>query len=316
MEKLIKLLEEQRGNWISGEDIAIQCGVSRATIWKRVKKLKERNYLIESSSKLGYRLAHNSDVINVNQINQLLNFDTEVIHLDTVTSTNDYLRSIITDTLPSFTVVISDQQTHGKGRKGRSFYSPDSNGIYMSILIRPSFSTEIALQLTAMIAVAASEAIDSLYLLDTKIKWVNDLYIKDFKVAGILCEGQYEIDSNSFSYIIVGIGINTKKQVFPEELKEIVSSIENHINDSVNRNILIAEILNRFKYHYDNQTNFIATYKNKSNLINTLVEVIEPNNTYIAKVIDINNQAHLIVESEGKIIELSSSEVSILRRNK
>ena len=249
-------------------------------------------------------------------IKKYLETDCEIICLEETTSTNDYLKSLAKAGNPEKTVVIAKRQTNGKGRLGRSFYSPEDSGIYMSILLRPSFSPQKSLFITTAAAVATALAIDEISDEKTGIKWVNDIFINDKKVSGILVEGAVNSEG-AFDYAVVGIGVNiyNPENDFPKELKDIAGAVfETKGEDEDKKEKLIAKILDFFFEIYDNfeTSDFMKTYKQKSIVLGKNIFVIKSDERKKAKAIDIDSNAHLVVEYEnGERESLFSGEVSI-----
>lgn len=244
------------------------------------------------------------DVLDKNTIQSLLKEKHSLKVLDTIDSTNDYLKS----NFNKYDIVISNKQTSGKGRRNRKFFSPKDTGIYMSILVKPNFSIEETLKLTALTSVVVYEAIKDLYNIDIKIKWVNDLILNDLKLGGILCESQIYKDNIN---MIIGIGINVKKISFPNDLKDIATSIENSIDKNISRNELIASIINYFDIYINDDLDYMNIYKKQSNTLNKEIIVYQNNTSFKGKAIDIDNNGNLIVLSNNKQIILNSGEITI-----
>ena len=233
---------------------------------------------------------------------------------DTVTSTNDILKELAKSGEKEGYVLIANHQTKGRGRLNRTFYSPDSSGIYMSILFRPELNATDSLLLTTCCAVAVAEAIEEVTEVKAEIKWVNDIYVKGKKVSGILTESGINADG-TLNFAVVGIGINiTEPQDgFPDEIKDIAGAISTD-NDTELKSKLIAEILNRFYKMYLNLKNkdYYKAYKNRSFLIGKTVSYIKDNQEIIAEVLDIDTNFSLIVkDNENNIVSLSTGEVSV-----
>jgi BirA family biotin operon repressor/biotin-[acetyl-CoA-carboxylase] ligase len=244
------------------------------------------------------------DVLDKNTIQSLLKNKHSLKVLDTIDSTNDYLKL----NFNKYDIVVANKQTSGKGRRNRKFFSPKDTGIYMSILVKPNFSIEETLKLTALTSVVVHKAIKDLYNIDIKIKWVNDLILNDLKLGGILCESQIYKDNIN---MIIGIGINVKKISFPDDLKDIATSIENNTDKIISRNELIASIINHFDNHINKKLSFIDTYKKQSNTLNKEITVYQNNTSFKGKAIDIDNNGNLIVLSNNKQIILNSGEITI-----
>lgn len=182
-EILTRLLKEE--NYVSGEELARQTGVSRAAVWKAIKSLKKSGYDIEGITKCGYKLKQNNSLVTAEGVKALLEKDIEVTHFDTVDSTNTYCKRLLADGKQGEFLVTAAKQTAGRGRQGKSFYSPSETGIYFSLVIRPDTSLQNAVTATTAAAVAVCKAIEKTTDLKPKIKWVNDVYLNGKKVCGI-----------------------------------------------------------------------------------------------------------------------------------
>jgi BirA family biotin operon repressor/biotin-[acetyl-CoA-carboxylase] ligase len=213
------------------------------------------------------------------------------------------------------TVLIALEQTDGRGRMGRSFYSPVSSGIYFSLVLRPKLMLEDALLITTATAVAVSQAIDTVAGVASRIKWVNDIYIGDKKVCGILTEASLNFESGSLEYAIVGIGINIETQDFPEEINKVAGSLfcEKPTGSPIT-SILVAEVLNNMAKCMNTLTDqaFLDEYRRRSFLIGKDIIVLRGKEILNAKAIDIDTRARLVVEYEDGTVEaLNSGEVSV-----
>lgn len=318
-EQVLNELEKNIGNSISGTALADRLYVSRGAIWKAVKSLRSDGYEISAVTNKGYSLSANSNILSKAGIMPYLSDKTKnSIMLDirnTVTSTNTVLKEIALSGGKQGYVLISERQTAGKGRLGRSFYSPNDTGIYMSILLRPKMTIEDSLLITTSAAVAVSRAIENLCEKEAKIKWVNDVFVEDRKVCGILTESSLDFESGRLEYAVVGIGVNISKPKndFPDEIINTAGGFLDNIKGNV-RCRLIAEILNEFIGHIENLSSkyYLDEYKRRSFLIGQNITVIKPSGNKKAKAIDIDNKARLVVEYADKSIEhLLSGEVSI-----
>ncbi len=273
--KVLKILEENKGRNISGEEIAKTLNISRTSIWKAINSLRNEGYVINAVTNKGYSLATNTDFISKEGISLYLNkscSDIEIYNYKTISSTNEIAKNLALSGAKHGTVVISEEQTAGKGRLGRSFYSPANTGIYMSIILRPNLTAMDSVLITTSSSVIICESIKKVTGIDCQIKWINDIYLNNKKVAGILTEASTNFESGTIDYLILGIGINFNqpKYDFPDELKSIASSLFNNNSNNINRNMLCAEIISnildmipRIK-NYD----FISEYKKRSIVLN------------------------------------------------
>ena len=319
-EIILKKLEENRDKYISGEDLATELNLSRTAIWKAVNSLKAEGFIINSSTNKGYKLDESCDKISkygvaFNLRKELKDIDIKIY--DSIDSTNtEAKRLLYSEELSNFTVLISDEQTQGRGRTGKNFSSPKGSGIYISIILFPkeNFNFSAFDLLTIRAAVAVVNAIKNKTNKLTQIKWVNDIFLNHKKICGILSEADSDFESREIKSIIVGIGLNfdTKEEEFSDELKAIAGSLNPENN--LLRNEMAAEILNQFysSYYELNDEEVLKIYKDNSLLLGRMVTFEKNNIKYEAKAIDINEKGNLIVELKDKeIMTLSSGEVSV-----
>lgn len=236
--------------------------------------------------------------------------DVKYIHLDTVDSTNTYAKKIITN-CDDIIVVYADCQTGGRGRLGRNFVSNNQKGIYMSIAFKSMYDNEYISRFTAYTSTIVSSVIDEVTNLNTKIKWVNDIYLNNKKICGILTES---IIKDNSSYVIVGIGLNVLKQTFDTELTSKVTTLEDETNIKYNILELIEKIVYSFiiNLHQMKTKEYIKTYKEKSNVIGKNVEVNISNNKIYGKAIDIDSDGELVIQTSDEIIKVFSGEITKL----
>ncbi len=319
-ENILELFEKNRGTYFSGEYIAQKLSVSRAAVWKAVKALQRDGYAIDAVPNKGYSLACSTDILSPQGIQKYLNADAPKIDINvipTTNSTNIEVREKINTGISEGYLVIANEQISGRGRLGRRFFSPKDTGIYMSLLLKPSFcSGEQATQITTIAAVAVCEAIESVSDQKASIKWVNDIFVGNKKVCGILTEGSFNLESGQLDYAILGIGLNVyTPNGFPDDLKQIAGSIfTSNRNDIKNR--LVSEILNRFFFYYsciqNNSSNYAEEYRRRSFVIGKEVSLVSSDKSDTATVIDIDNQCRLKVRyKDGKEEYFSSGEISI-----
>ena len=228
-DKVLELLQEARGP-VSGEHMAQKLGVTRNTVWKAVKHLREAGYEISAVTNQGYRLLSESDVLSAGNIRRQLEPQASIAAIDvreSVTSTNTVLKELAEHGGREGMVVIAQRQTMGKGRLGRSFYSPQGGGLYMSVLLRPRFSADAALSITTAAAVAVARAIDDVTGERAMIKWVNDVYFHGRKVCGILTEASVDFENSGLHYAVLGMGVNLTEPEggFPGEVAQVAGAL-------------------------------------------------------------------------------------------
>ena len=313
-EKALEVLG--RGETVSGEQLAKELGVSRNAVWKVMNRLREGGYKIDAVTNRGYRLLSAPDLLCETEIRRWLTTKEMGRKLEIhelLDSTNNRAKALAAEGAPHGTAVIADSQTGGRGRRGRSFFSPEHSGIYLTVILRPSCTPEQASLLTSMAAVATARAIEKTADADVKIKWVNDLYLGDRKICGILSEAGMNMESGQLDHVAVGIGVNTARMAFPPELEEIATSVGNETGTVPDRNRLIAEILNELEKLYDEQdsTAFLRESRRRSNVIGRDITVIEGEKRYPARAVDIDSRGRLIIETPEGRTRLNYGEVSL-----
>ena len=232
----------------------------------------------------------------------------KVVFYDTTDSTNlrakEYAKAA---TDKELVVFVANHQSAGRGRLGRNFVSNKDAGIYLSILTYPEEKGVDATAITARTAVALSRAIDSLCGTDTRIKWVNDIFLGGKKLAGILAEAEM-LENGKIGYLVVGMGINVYKNAISDEISDIATSLESEIGIAPNRNLLVASIVKEYLTTTDD---CLADYRAKSLVIGKKVKVVKPTESYDATVIGINEDFSLQIDVGGTPERLFTGEISI-----
>lgn len=317
-QKMLEVLENNRGEYISGGQLAKILDVSRNAIWKAVKSLENEGYAIDAVKNRGYRLAKTNDLLSEQSIRKYLTDSQNRYQITVkkrVSSTNEELKQAAFAGAREGEVLITEEQTCGKAHRGREFYSPKGNGIYMSILLRPKASMEQAFLLPAAAAVAVAQAIDSVSGNHSQIKWVNDILVDGKKVCGILTEASFDLETRGLHYVVLGIGIHVKgsMEAFPKVNHGISGAVFEQSETAV-RSQLIAEVLMRFADFYQelDKKTFFEEYRNRSCLLGKTVYLEKKEERVKGKVLDITERCHLLVEMEdGEVEELSAGTVSM-----
>lgn len=318
MKTVLEFLEEHPDQFVSGELIANALSMTRANVWKEIQKLKSKNYCIESVRNQGYKLLSRNNNISVSYIESLLNPNTlrGIEYLESVDSTNTYAKDLAKDSNLSDVLIVSDNQTAGRGRMGRSFYSPSQNGVYMSFILRPTTHLEDTQLLTLAAAVAVIKSLKQCLDIDAQIKWLNDIYINNQKLSGILTEGEIILESQSYKYLVLGIGINVfTDNDIPDSISNIYTSIDKHTTRAIDRNECVAAITNNFYEIYnslpDSREKLLDEYRTACFILGEEVWINnDPKQAVTA--VDINDQGHLLVKDKhGNERLLYSGEVSI-----
>ncbi len=340
-EKVLQYLSQNQGSVVSGQQIAELCGVSRAAIWKAINSLREDGCQISGTTNGGYELLSSDDVFSKELFEKYLynavpelSDELKKYRIDCfkkIDSTNTCAKRFLSEN-PDMKkgIIVAECQTAGRGRLGRTFYSPSNTGIYLSVIYSPDEIITQPATITAFSAVAVCRAIKKLYNIKTSIKWINDIFANGKKIVGILTEGFTNFESGQIESAIIGIGINLKDNpdVFPDDVKKIVGSIaatkslsENGANSQnqqiVGRCELAAEVAAQvIKIMDENPAEVLKEYKENSFLIGTEVTVFpvagNSEKSYRAKAVDIDENAGLVVElPDGTRKTLSSGEVSL-----
>lgn len=228
-ERVLRALEAREGAHVSGAQLARELGVTRNSVWKAVNALRREGYHIDATTNRGYALSHEDDLLSASGIRRFLPADAPLLPTvrKSLDSTNAEALRRAVDGAPEGTVIVAEEQTAGRGRRGRSFFSPAGTGIYLSILVRPALAAERAHLLTCSAAVAVAEAIEACAGVDASIKWVNDVYCRGKKVAGILTEGSFDLEGGVLQHAVVGIGVNVRPPHagFPAEIAERAGAV-------------------------------------------------------------------------------------------
>lgn len=312
LEELLKIMESGENENISGQELSERLGVSRAAVWKAVDKLRAQGYQIEAAPNRGYKLIKSGDMLSKQQIEALLpeklRENTEILLFKTINSTNTYGKKLAADGAKSGTVIIADQQTEGRGRRGHSFYSPPKTGLYMSVILRPqSFAADIDM-VTVCAGCAVCRAVENLTDRKPMIKWVNDIFIDDKKICGILSEGVTDFEAGSVDSIVVGIGVNVTTDIFPQEIENKAGAL----NCQISRSKIAAEIIKQlFECLNSTREKNIAEYKSRSLVLGKEISYFRNNLPCQGRAVDIDQKGQLIVETEDGRETLNAGEISV-----
>ena len=319
--KVLELLEQNRGQYISGEVMAEHISVSRNSVWKAMKELEKEGYQIAAETGRGYRLCEGNDILSEQGISPFLS-DIEnanrIYIYKSLESTNKTAKEMAIAGAEHGTIILTEGQTDGKGRYNRSFFSPDRQGIYISFILRPGQGnwSDLPTLITAYAAVSVCQAVESTTGKSPQIKWVNDLILEGKKICGILTEAVTDFESGRMQWIVVGIGINfvASKNSFPEELQETAGAIFFDQPATIPRNRLIAEIINGIMAFDENQKReeVFAEYRKRLMMLGQKVVITGFTGSFAATALDIDENGRLLVQKENKEIEaLSAGEVSL-----
>lgn len=315
--RLLELLEKNKGETISGEAVAQELQCTRAAVWKAVKSLREEGYTIEAGPNKGYRLLKNNNRLSAEGIRPYLN-NRDVflkIYKEAESTNQTAKQAAVSKQAGHGSMVLAEHQTVGRGRRGRTFYSPEGAGLYLSIILEPGETLQESLLLTTAAAVAVHKAVQRLCNISLDIKWVNDLYLDNKKVCGILTEAITDFESGNIEFAIVGIGLNLYevKGGYPPELQGIAGALypDEDAASDVNRNHLAAEILNILLEETRHLS--LSPYYIRHNIIpGKYIQILDGTRTRRAYARAIHPDGRLLVEEEdGTETLLSYGEVSV-----
>ncbi len=325
-DEILRLLF-QRGDFLSGEEISESLGISRAAVWKRIHRLQEQGYEIEAVPNRGYKLSGDPQglVYGMTLEDRFAQLDSRIWHrlafFETLDSSNlEGKRLLAADPEAAGTVIVCEEQTAGRGRRGRSWVSPPGAGIWTSLILKPQIPPQAASMLTLVAGMAVHRAIGNGFDLQPQIKWPNDILLRNRKVCGILTE--MSVEDMEMTGVVIGIGINVTNQAFPEELSEIATSVSLELDRAadalIDRAELLCRLLRDFEYYYTRfmQTQDLSLLMDEYNAccINCgrIVNVIAPDQVYQARAIGIDAQGRLRIRlADGTEKAVSSGEVTI-----
>lgn len=306
-DKVLEKLESERGKEISGQELANLFNVSRNAVWKAVQALKNSGYEISSTHGNGYALSENCDALSAGLISKYSG-GVKVFALDQTDSTNEEAKRLLAHENGKF-IVVAEQQSGGRGRRGRSFFSPKGAGLYMTAALNGESDIESALGITSYAAVCVVNAIKKLTGKDAGIKWVNDVFLDGKKICGILTEAVTDFETRTVKNVIVGIGINLKPYALPEELKDIVGFVD---AKTPLRNRLAAEIAGSLFLYGENRLNYIEEYKKHSIVLGKEIDYYKDEIKYRGKALDIDRFGGLkVLREDGAEETLSSGEITL-----
>lgn len=313
---ILTLFETNRGKALSGQQIADALGVSRNSVWKVVKALQQEGYEIVAAPNKGYLLDEANDILSPESIRANLGekyADKHITVFSTTTSTNAEAMKMLQDgKIEHGALIVSDEQTQGRGRMGKTFFSPKS-GIYMSVCLCKSIENlSDVMIITPAAAVAVRRAIAKFTDKDARIKWVNDVYIGGKKVCGILTQADIDFESGKAGTFIVGIGVNFVNQHFPDDIKDRACALFEN-KPTVTRSEMIAEIYAELMNLTDDITDhsFMDEYKEFSLVVGKQINYTVSNEQKTGVVLDIDSNGGLIIDEGGTKRTLTCGEISI-----
>ncbi len=306
-DKILARLAEAGPQPLSGQALAEEFNISRNAVWKAVNALKAEGYEIVSAGNRGYALSPESDKLSAAIIGEILGRDIPIHIFQSIDSTNSEAKRRIAQG-ESCCLVLAEEQTAGRGRRGRNFYSPEGMGLYMSFAVSADFSFESAVGMTAYAAVTAAKVIERLTGIKTGIKWVNDIYIDRRKVCGILTEAVSDLESGGVAALVVGLGINLQSREVPPELESLVG----FLGCRGIKNRLAAEICRELGKYNGSERSYMADYRALSVVIGKRIAYSRNGEDVRGMAVDIDDEGGLLVQrDDGGAEILRSGEISL-----
>lgn len=304
-EQILNLLRERSPNFVSGEEMSRQLGVTRTAIWKRVGTLRHSGYTIEASRRLGYRLLRSPDLLSPAEVKPFLRTEWigKTIHyFRTVDSTNTQAYQLALRGAGEGEIVLAESQEKGKGRLGRHWFSPPFRNLYLSVILRPKIPPQQAPLITLMAAVATAEAIERTSGLRPMMKWPNDLLTKGRKLAGLLNEIHSETDRVHFVILGIGVNLNTDERTFSKEIREFATSLKRETGKTVSRKVFLQHLLQALEKWYDvfnreGGFSILEAWRNWAHIEGKQVKITSFGESLTGKAVDVNSDGALILET-------------------
>ncbi|MGV3773673.1 MAG: biotin--[acetyl-CoA-carboxylase] ligase [Verrucomicrobiales bacterium] len=303
--RILSALRTAEESGVSGAELAHTLGISRAAVWARIEELRAVGFGIEASPHEGYRLVSvpnalfADDLLSRLQSSQVIGRDIKVFH--ETTSTNDVVERLARDGVKEGMVIFAESQTKGRGRLGRQWISPAGKGLWFSILLRPPIQPLEAPKLTIAAATSLVRAIRAVTGFNVEIKWPNDIVVRGKKLAGILTEMSAELDR--IHYIILGIGLDVNFDAgdFPEEVREIATSLKLETGSTINRADLAVKALEELDHDYR---------RLREGAFDEIINEWESHCSTLGKTIEVQTGPHQL---KGRAEALDSSGALLLR---
>ena len=316
--EILKLLENGRTEYISGEDICQKLNVSRTAVWKHIKILREEGYGIDAVPHRGYRLLNVPDRLYPDEIVDGLDTSfvgKEVFFYESLISTNREARDLALGGACEGTLVVAEEQAGGRGRMNRGWYSPRGSGIHCSLILRPDIEPRQAPPVTMLTAVAVASAVEKVSGIAPGIKWPNDLLLDGKKICGILTEMNAEIERINF--LVVGMGLNINTDHFPEEIKDAATSLYLAGGSRVSRLDVLRQYLKEFEHYYRQWMEYgfepvLDEWKKRCVTLNRPVRISASREVWEGWAVDVDSTGALVLRTaDGELRSFVAGEVSL-----
>lgn len=316
--EILALLREST-DYVSGQELCQRFGVSRTAVWKAINQLKKEGHEIEAVQNRGYRLGMESDVYGPNELASRMNTKwagRNLLFFEILDSTNICAKREGEAGAPHGTLVVTESQTAGRGRRGKGWESPRGINIYFTILLRPELAPDRASMLTLVMAHSVARVIRETTSMEARIKWPNDVVVNGKKICGILTE--LSAEPGYIHHLVIGTGINVGLQEFPGELAHKAASLEGESGTKISRGLLLAEVMAAFEEDYEafiragDLSPLLETYHKMLVNLDARVCVLDPQGQYTGTSRGINEVGELLVEKDnGQVEQVYAGEVSV-----
>lgn len=326
-EKVLQILQRSCGNYLSGNELSNMLKITRAAVWKSVNALREEGYHIDAVTNRGYCLAEpeggflNEEILQEHLAGNTISKD--IILLNKIDSTNSYAKQIAEQSNNQATIVVAEEQTNGKGRMYRHFYSPMQDGVYFSVILYPDIHIDELNLLTLTAALSVVNAIELLTKIRPQIKWPNDVLWNGKKLCGILTETSVETETGRIQYSISGIGINVNNHDFPPDLKDTAGSLYQMSGKIFSRVEVISTVLKEMEkliknnWYSTHRDEMLEQYRKDISLIGKEIDLIYPNKQRQGKVLAVDKKGGLIISNEKQEkVTIYSGEISVRESKK
>lgn len=311
MDEVLRLL--LGGEVISGAQISERLGITRAAVWKRVEQLRAAGYDVQAVGRRGYRLAACPDALDAPLIERGLRTvwaGRPTLFERQVDSTNLWARRLAAQGAPHGTLVVADEQTAGRGRRGRVWTSPPDAGVFMTLLLRPKAHPSQVAQLTLLTALAVAEAIEDVCGAQAQIKWPNDVVIDGKKTCGILLE--MGADESQVDFVAAGVGVNVHAS--PPALRDMATCLDAACGQRVLRAPVVCAFMARFEARYDafaRGEDWMTAYRARSVTLGRRVRVMGVDETFEGIAQDVDASGALVVQTQDGPRTVLAGDVSV-----
>jgi BirA family biotin operon repressor/biotin-[acetyl-CoA-carboxylase] ligase len=320
--RIVKFFRGHPGVFVSGEDLSVELGFSRASVWKYVQKLREDGYEIEAVPHHGYRLRSTPDKLLGYEVSADLSTRIlgkgDVLFFEEIDSTNRKAWDLAEAGTEEGTIVLAERQTGGRGRMGRKWSSPAGQGIYMSVVLRPGMKTDRIPAITLMAALAVIRAIENVCGIEAGMKWPNDVYVDGEKVCGILTEIKAQPDRVDFLVLGIGVNVNSERGSLPPG----ATSLRLRAGHRVDRIALVRDLIERLESLYSMycENGFAALRdgcRRYSTILGKDISMLEDGRAIEGKALDIDEKGALLIRTAGgEVRRIFSGDVSLCRERR